>query len=102
MPSKAVIRKAPLYSPLFRHLKEIMPEVNFVYMRSDNAGCYHCAFTLFSVYHVASQHVIELKRFDFSEPQGGKGSCDQLSPILSRNPSNGNAHWTESKPFTFS
>ena len=46
-------------------------------MRSDKAGCYHCAFTLLSVYHVASEHAIELKRFDFSDLQGGKGSCDR-------------------------
>ena len=63
-----------------------MPEVNSVYKRSDNAGCYHCAFTLLSVYHVAaSKHAIELKRFDFSDPQGGKGSCDRkAAPIKSQ------------------
>ena len=53
-----------------------MPEVNSVYIRSDNEGCYHCAFSLLSVYHVAREHAIELKRFDFSDPQGGKGSSD--------------------------
>ena len=53
-----------------------MPEVNSVYIRSDNAGCYHCMFSLLSVYHVAREHAIELKRFDFSDPEGGKGSCD--------------------------
>ena len=49
-----------------------MPEVNSIYIRSDNAGCYHCAFSLLSVYHVAREHAIELKRFDFSDPQGEK------------------------------
>ena len=53
-----------------------MPEVNSVYIRSDNEGCYNCAFSLLSVYHVAREHAIELKRFDFSDPQGGKGSSD--------------------------
>ena len=67
---------------VFRQLKEIMPEVNSVYMRSDNAGCYHCAFTLLSVDHVASEHAIELKRFDFSDPQGGKGSCDRKAATI--------------------
>ena len=66
----------------FRQLKEIMPEVNSVYMRSDNAGCYHCAFILLSVYHVASAHAIELKRFDFSDPQSGKGSCDRKAATI--------------------
>ena len=41
-----------------------MPEVSSVYMRSDNAGCYHCAFTLLSVYHVASEQAIELTTLD--------------------------------------
>ena len=45
---------------VFRQLKEIMPKVNSVYIRSDNAGCYHCAFSLLSVYHVACEHAIEL------------------------------------------
>ena len=67
---------------VFRQLKEIMPEVNSVYMRSDNAGCYHSAFTLLSVYHVASEHAIELKRFDFSDPQGEKGSCDRKAATI--------------------
>ena len=59
---------------VFRQLKEIMPGVNSVYIRSDNAGCYHCAFSLLSVYHVAREHAIERERFDFFDPQGGKGS----------------------------
>ena len=67
---------------VFRQLKEIMPEVNSVYIRSDNAGCYHCAFSLLSVYHVACEHAIELKRFDFSDPQGGKGSCDRKAATI--------------------
>ena len=67
---------------VFRQLKEIIPEVNSVYIRSDNAGCYHCAFSLLSVYHVAREHAIELKRFDFSDPQGGKGSCDRKAATI--------------------
>ena len=68
---------------VFCQLKEIMPEVNSVYIRSDNAGCYHCTFSLLSVYHVAREHAIELKRFDFSDPQGEKGSCDRAATIKS-------------------
>ena len=57
---------------VFRQLKEIMPEVNSVYIRSDNAGCYHCPLSLLSVYHVAREHAIELKRFDFPTPKAEK------------------------------
>ena len=59
-----------------------MPEVNSIYIRSDNAGCYHCAFSLLSVYHVAREHAFELKRFDFSDPQGEKGSCDRKAATI--------------------
>lgn len=62
---------------VFTQLKEIMPEINSVYLRQDNAGCYHCASTLLSVHRVATKHGINLKRVDFSDPQGGKGSCDR-------------------------
>ena len=67
---------------VFRQLKKIMPEVNSVYIRSDNAGCYHCAFSLLSVYHVAREHAIELKHFDFSDPEDGKGSCDREAATI--------------------
>ena len=59
-----------------------MPAVNSVYIRSDNAGCYRCTFSLLSVYHVAREHAIELKRFDFSDPQRGKGSCDRKAATI--------------------
>lgn len=67
---------------VFGQLKEIMPEVNSVYLRADNAGCYHCASTLLSAFQVATKHEIELKRFDFSDPQGGKGSCDRKAATI--------------------
>ena len=59
-----------------------MPEVNSVYIRGNNAGCYHCAFSLLSVYHVAREHAIERERFDFFDPQGGKGSCDRKAATI--------------------
>ena len=35
---------------VFIQLEGIMPEINSVYLRQDNAGCYHCASTLLSVH----------------------------------------------------
>lgn len=67
---------------VFIQLKEIMPEINSVYLRQDNAGCYHCASTLLSVHQVATKHGINLKRVDFSDPQGGKGSCDRKAATI--------------------
>ena len=38
--------------------------------------------SLLSVCHVAFEHAIELKRFDFSDSQGGKGSCDRKATTI--------------------
>ena len=67
---------------VFTQLKEIMPEMNSVYLRQDNAGCYHCASTLLSVHRVATKHEINLKRVDFSDPQSGKGPCDRKAVTI--------------------
>ena len=67
---------------VFIQLKEIMPEINSVYLRQDNAGCYHCASTLLSVHRVATKHGINLKRVGFSDPQSGKGSCDRMAATI--------------------
>lgn len=67
---------------VFNQLKQIMPEVDSAYLRQDNAGCYHCAPTLLNVHQVASKHGISLKRVDFSDPQGGKGSCDRKAATI--------------------
>ena len=65
-----------------RPLKKIMPTVKSVYMRRDNTGCYHSASALVLVYQVATKHGINLKRVDFSDPKGGKGSCNRKAPTI--------------------
>ena len=67
---------------VFNQLKSIMPEINSVYLRQDNAGCYHSASTLLSVYKVAEKNDIKLERVDFCDPQGGKGSCDRKAATI--------------------
>jgi len=67
---------------VFTVLKGIMPEINSFYLRQDNAGCYHCASTLLSVYRVATKHRINLKCVDFADPQSGKGSCDHTAATI--------------------
>ncbi|CAG2245178.1 unnamed protein product [Mytilus edulis] len=42
-------------------LKSQLPELTTAFIRSDNAGCYHC---------------ILIRRYDFSESQDGKSYCD--------------------------
>ena len=61
----------------FSQLKTIMPELQTIYIRSDNAGCYHCAQTLITAPQIAKRHGLQIFRIDSSEPQGGKGACDR-------------------------
>ena len=67
---------------VFTQPKEVMPEINSVYLRQDNAGCYHCASTLLLVHRVATKHGINLKRVDFSDSQRGKGSGDRKAATI--------------------
>ena len=66
---------------VFKQLKTTMPELNCVYFRQDNAGCYHSASTLLAIQQVANKYHITVK-LDFSDPQGGKGSCDRKAATI--------------------
>ena len=48
----------------------------------DNSGCYHAATTLLGLKQLATKHAINLVQFDFSDPQGGKGSFDHKAASL--------------------
>lgn len=67
---------------VFSQLKNIMPEMTCVYLRSDNAGCYHSSSTMLSLHQVAVKNGIKLERVDFSDPQGGKGACDRKAATI--------------------
>ena len=50
-------------------------KVKKAYLKSDEAGCYH---------NVGERVGVSLQRYDFSEPQSGKGVCDRiLCPLKS-------------------
>ena len=49
------------------------PLIQNAYLRSDNAGCYHSAQTILSLPQLSVSTGIKIRRFDFSDPQGGKG-----------------------------
>ncbi|CAH3158880.1 unnamed protein product [Pocillopora meandrina] len=54
-------------------------EINKAFFRQDNAGCYHSSSTVLSCPVISSSTGIEIKRIDFSDPQGGKGTADRLA-----------------------
>ncbi|KAK3716892.1 hypothetical protein QZH41_005592 [Actinostola sp. cb2023] len=58
-------------------LKREHREIHNVYYRQDNAGCYHCAFTIVSCKILRERTGLNLCQFDFCDPQGGKGPCNR-------------------------
>jgi hypothetical protein len=69
---------------VIRRLKEAIPELAQIYFRQDNAGCYHSANTLLAVADLAKCTGVHIRAMDFSDPQGGKGSCDRKAASLKR------------------
>ena len=48
-----------------------------MYLRSDNAGCYHCGYLLLSLPGIGDRTGVKIVRYDFSEPQAGKDIYDR-------------------------
>jgi hypothetical protein len=65
------------------HLSD--PTIKTAFLRSDNAGCYHGAETLLSLPFMAKKTGITVQRADFSDPQGGRSSCDRFAAVLKSN-----------------
>ena len=59
-------------------LKIIHSTITKVYLRSDEAGCYHNSSLLAALRDVGSRQGIDVVRYDFSEPQHGKDVCDRI------------------------
>ena len=66
---------------VFVQLK-IMPELQTIHIRSDNAGCYHCAQTLITAPQIAKRRGLQISRSDFSASQAGKGACDRKAATI--------------------
>lgn len=63
-------------------LKQDHPELSVAYFRQDNAGCYHSVALLSSCPKISLRTGIQIKRVDFSDPQGGKGACDRKAATV--------------------
>ena len=76
-----------VYSHLFRQSisqsSEVVAAVIFLtppaFYRSDCAGSYASGGPLVPIRHIGRLTGISIKRYDFSEPQTGKGPCDRSS-----------------------
>ncbi|XP_063436619.1 uncharacterized protein LOC134718051 [Mytilus trossulus] len=54
---------------------QINPCLTNAYIRSDNAGCFHGAASVCAMPFLSS--IVQCKRMDFADPQGGKSICDR-------------------------
>lgn len=60
------------------------PTVKDVFLRSDNAGCYHNASLLISMKNLQQITGLTIRQYDFSEAQAGKDICDRkIAPMKS-------------------
>ena len=63
-------------------VKKVNPKVERVFVKSDNAGCYHNSQLLFALQGIGNRTGITVKRYDFSDPQSGKDICDRkIAPM---------------------
>lgn len=63
---------------LLIHIKSKSPNIKNVYLRSDEAGCYHNNLLIAAIKDIGDRAGIQIKRYDFSEPQQGKDICDRI------------------------
>ena len=63
-------------------LKKENPDINRGFYRQDNAGCYYATNTILACIDISERTGIYVERLDFSDPQGGKGSCDQFAATM--------------------
>eukprot|EP00111_Clytia_hemisphaerica_P010078 TCONS_00029465-protein len=55
------------------------PDVNSLYVKSDNASCYHGNFCAEGLLKMSKKHGFDLLRYDYNEPCKGKDQCDRES-----------------------
>lgn len=67
---------------LFLELPAFLPDLREIFIRSDNAGCYHNDALIVNAFTIASKKGFVLKSYSFSEAQSGKDVCDRkIAPL---------------------
>lgn len=76
--TQAAVTSNAMLKDLFRHVHLMNRDINTLYIRSDNAGCYHSSYSILSIPELNdNDYNISIRRMDFSDPQGGKSICDR-------------------------
>ena len=61
---------------LLAQFKVDNPLIENLYVKSDNAGCYHSALVPETLFKICKANNFNLKRYDYNEPCKGKDQCD--------------------------
>ena len=67
-----------VFEDLLQSIRTTHPDLKKVFLRSDEAGCYHNNMLMASLKDVGKRVGIDVARYDFSEPQFGKDICDRI------------------------
>ena len=63
---------------LLKAIKTENPAIESVYLRSDEAGCYHNNFLIAAITDIGERVGVHILRYDYSEPPHGKDVCDRI------------------------
>ena len=73
---------ASVLESLASEIVNMEPGVKEVFLRSDNAGCYHNTALLSSATVIIARQGLVLKDYSFSEANSGKDVCDRkIAPL---------------------
>ena len=64
---------------VIEQLKSTMPQMDTVFYRQDNAGCYHCGTCIAWARIIGCRQGVAIQRLDFSDAQGGKGVRERVT-----------------------
>lgn len=67
---------AHILTDLLKQLSSIDVGLKQVFLKSDNAGCYHSTGLIAYLKHLNTLSPITVMEYNFSEPQAGKDICD--------------------------
>ena len=80
---QSISQNSEVVAAVMRHTlqeeKARHPEINEAFYRSNCAGSYGSGGLLVPIRHIGRLTGISIKRYNFSEPQAGKGPCDRSS-----------------------
>ena len=71
-----------IISDVVSKLKKELANLESVYYRQDNAGCYHCGASIAGARLIGKDTGVFVRCMDFSDPQGGKGACDRKAASI--------------------